>query len=375
MRSTLKFTKKNRTQTENYSETKFKLNPITVYRSSLTRAFSFCFTAFCLWLIYFNRQNFKMSHTWLRGSDIIIAMAGFPHVLLLLSLFCFLGDFSNNIFATAAALACPPAPCLCFRNILSCTSEDKRLKLKNIPALDSAADFSILDFRGNSISKLKGATWAQYQNAAYLNLKHNNLTEVNKLSFAGLFKLKYLFLSDNQIMFMTSYAFEPLLHIQLIDLSNNQLIGIQDDLFKSNSGFPYLKVLDLSNNHIVTIGCDAFGMLSQLLFLDIHTSQISIKTLGVILHKTKSVINLYLSHASKCCLCMFPSHARFYLSRTLELDCKDLKCEITLKKCYPNEENSLESVRPSCNQRIPEKTPNMNESKSLFRRNDFNYYI
>ncbi|KAK1172015.1 leucine-rich repeat-containing protein 37A-like [Acipenser oxyrinchus oxyrinchus] len=274
--------------------------------------------------------------------------------------------------------------------------KDKGLKLKNIPTLDSAVDFTILDFRGNSISKLKGAIWAQYQNAVYLNLKHNNLTEVNKLSFAGLFKLKYLFLSDNQIMFMTSYAFEPLLHIQLIDLSNNQLIGIQDDLFKSNSGFPNLKVLDLSNNHIVTIGCDAFGMLSQLSFLnmsgndldfigdrafenmtsltylDIHTSHISIKTLGVILHKKKGVINLYLSHATKCCLCMFPSHTRFYLSRTLELDCKDLKCEITLKKCYPNEENSLQSVRPSCNPTIPEKTPNMNESKSLFRNNDFN---
>ncbi|XP_038654256.1 leucine-rich repeat-containing protein 37A3-like isoform X2 [Scyliorhinus canicula] len=194
-----------------------------------------------------------------------------------------------------------------------------------------------------------------------LNLKGNRITDLIPETFDGLSHLKYLFLSYNQIRFIADYMFQPTPEIELIDISNNHLYAIQRDLFRTKHGLPSLKVLDLSNNNILILGPGAFSQLSSLhflnvsdnylsligdgafdhlssiIYLDLRATSISLDILKGILESTLNIVNLYISHTLKCCLCKYPQLDKLILARNVEINCKNIFCTISLMQCYTKE--------------------------------------
>ncbi|XP_078088849.1 uncharacterized protein LOC144506495 isoform X5 [Mustelus asterias] len=170
-----------------------------------------------------------------------------------------------------------------------------------------------------------------------------------------------LFLSYNQIRFIADYTFQPTPEIELIDFSNNHLYAVQRDLFRTKHGLPSLKVLDLSNNNILILGPGAFSQLSSLhflnisdnylsligngafdhlssiIYLDLRATSISLDILKGILESTINIVNLYISHTLKCCLCKYPHLDKLILTRNVEINCKNIICTISLMQCYTKE--------------------------------------
>ncbi|XP_072364377.1 uncharacterized protein [Scyliorhinus torazame] len=197
--------------------------------------------------------------------------------------------------------------------------------------------FSVLDFRDNNVSFIWKDNWLFYPST------------------------EYLFLSYNQIRFIADYMFQPTPEIELIDISNNHLYAIQRDLFRTKHGLPSLKVLDLSNNNILILGPGAFSQLSSLhflnvsdnylsligngafdhlssiIYLDLRATSISLDILKGILESTINIVNLYISHTLKCCLCKYPHLDKLILARDVEINCKNIFCTISLMQCYTKE--------------------------------------
>ncbi|XP_078390799.1 uncharacterized protein LOC144672718 isoform X2 [Cetorhinus maximus] len=197
--------------------------------------------------------------------------------------------------------------------------------------------FTVLDFRDNNVSFIWKDNWSFYPSA------------------------EYLFLSYNQIRFIADYMFQPTPEIELIDISNNHLYAVQRNLFRTKHGLPFLKVLDLSNNNILVLGPGAFSQLSSLhflnisdnylsligrgafdrlssiIYLDLRATSISLDILKGILENTINIVNLYISHTLKCCLCKYPHLDKLILTRNVEINCKNIFCTISLMQCYTKE--------------------------------------
>uniref|UniRef100_UPI00398EEE55 leucine-rich repeat transmembrane neuronal protein 1-like isoform X3 n=1 Tax=Pristiophorus japonicus TaxID=55135 RepID=UPI00398EEE55 len=268
---------------------------------------------------------------------------------------------------------CPPL-CRCYVNILSChpekpvgshshdevaspfetnttpQSENGSLMEHTMEALKQVPQgirgtmsgnvltrFTVLDFRDNNISFIWNDNWFVYPS------------------------VEYLFLSYNQIRFIADYMFQPTPDVELIDISNNKLFAVQRDLFRTKHGLRALKVLDLSNNNILVLGPGAFSQLSSLhfmnisdnylsligkgafdhlssvIYLDLRATSISLDVLKAILESTINIVNLYISHTLKCCLCKFPHLDKLILARNVEINCKNIFCTVTLMQCYTKE--------------------------------------
>lgn len=229
--------------------------------------------------------------------------------------------------------------------------------------------FTVLDFRDNNISFVWKDSWLVYPSVEYLNLKGNRLTDLIPESFEGLSRLKYLFLSHNSIRFIADYMFQPTTEIELIDISNNKLFAIQRDLFRTKHGLRFLKVLDLSNNNILVLGPGAFSQLSSIhflnvsdnylsligngafehldsvIYLDLRATSISLDILKSILESTTNIVNLYISHTLKCCLCKYPHLDKLILTRNVEINCKNIVCTISLIQCYTKEGQQTNNLK------------------------------
>ncbi|XP_072108162.1 uncharacterized protein [Mobula birostris] len=299
----------------------------------------------------------------------------------------------NGSWEAEQPAACPPM-CHCYINILSCHPEmplgshahggfssssesaattassnwNATGTLTQVPtgirgtmSGNVMTPFTVLDFRDNNISFIWKDNWLLFPRVEYLNLKGNRLTDLIPDTFEGLSLLKYLFLSYNSIRFIADYVFQPTPEIELIDISNNKLLAIQGDLFRTKHGLRFLKVLDLSNNDILIlspgafshlsslhflnisdnylslIGRGAFDKLNSVIYLDLRTTYISLDVLKSILESTSSIVNLYISHILKCCLCKFPQLNSLILTRNVEINCKNIFCTVTLVQCYTKE--------------------------------------
>ncbi|XP_069770795.1 leucine-rich repeat-containing protein 37B-like isoform X2 [Narcine bancroftii] len=248
-----------------------------------------------------------------------------------------------------------PARCRCYLNILSCHPQ-KPLEPPD-GAWNRTADtltrvpkgtrgtvsghvltpFSVLDFRDNNISFIWKDSWLAYPST------------------------EYLFLSYNSIRFIADYMFQPTPEIELIDISNNKLFAVQSNLFRTKHGLRFLKVLDLSNNNILVLGPGAFSQLSNLhflnisdnylsligngafdhlnsvIYLDLRATSISLDVLKSILESTTNIVNLYISHTLRCCLCKFPNLNKLILTRNVEINCKNIFCTVSQIQCYTKE--------------------------------------
>ncbi|XP_078088823.1 uncharacterized protein LOC144506495 isoform X2 [Mustelus asterias] len=280
----------------------------------------------------------------------------------------------------AAPHAVCPELCRCYINILSCHpaqpvgshSHDRlevthflvsgggkppRPKNHNITAEEESVDI-LVEVPQGIRGTMSGNVLTPF---TVLNLKGNRITDLIPETFEGLSHLKYLFLSYNQIRFIADYTFQPTPEIELIDFSNNHLYAVQRDLFRTKHGLPSLKVLDLSNNNILILGPGAFSQLSSLhflnisdnylsligngafdhlssiIYLDLRATSISLDILKGILESTINIVNLYISHTLKCCLCKYPHLDKLILTRNVEINCKNIICTISLMQCYTKE--------------------------------------
>ncbi|XP_078088859.1 uncharacterized protein LOC144506495 isoform X6 [Mustelus asterias] len=253
----------------------------------------------------------------------------------------------------AAPHAVCPELCRCYINILSCHpaqpvgshSHDRlevthflvsgggkppRPKNHNITAEEESVDilvevpqgirgtmsgnvltpFTVLDFRDNNVTFIWKDNWLFYPNAEYLNLKGNRITDLIPETFEGLSHLKYLDLSNNNILILGPGAFSQL---------------------------SSLHFLNISDNYLSLIGNGAFDHLSSIIYLDLRATSISLDILKGILESTINIVNLYISHTLKCCLCKYPHLDKLILTRNVEINCKNIICTISLMQCYTKE--------------------------------------
>uniref|UniRef100_UPI00398E8C16 leucine-rich repeat-containing G-protein coupled receptor 4-like isoform X5 n=1 Tax=Pristiophorus japonicus TaxID=55135 RepID=UPI00398E8C16 len=241
---------------------------------------------------------------------------------------------------------CPPL-CRCYVNILSChpekpvgshshdevaspfetnttpQSENGSLMEHTMEALKQVPQgirgtmsgnvltrFTVLDFRDNNISFIWNDNWFVYPSVEYLNLKGNRLTDLLPETFEGLTHLKYL------------------------DLSNNNILVLGPGAFSQLSS---LHFMNISDNYLSLIGKGAFDHLSSVIYLDLRATSISLDVLKAILESTINIVNLYISHTLKCCLCKFPHLDKLILARNVEINCKNIFCTVTLMQCYTKE--------------------------------------
>ncbi|XP_072364380.1 uncharacterized protein [Scyliorhinus torazame] len=170
--------------------------------------------------------------------------------------------------------------------------------------------FSVLDFRDNNVSFIWKDNWLFYPSTEYLNLKGNRITDLIPETFDGLSRLKYLDLSNNNILILGPGAFSQL---------------------------SSLHFLNVSDNYLSLIGNGAFDHLSSIIYLDLRATSISLDILKGILESTINIVNLYISHTLKCCLCKYPHLDKLILARDVEINCKNIFCTISLMQCYTKE--------------------------------------
>ncbi|XP_067871037.1 leucine-rich repeat-containing G-protein coupled receptor 4-like isoform X4 [Heterodontus francisci] len=247
-----------------------------------------------------------------------------------------------------------PHLCRCYINILSCH-----------PALP-VGSHSRDEVTFETGPTEAGTKSPHAKNHTTLEPSMETLTEVPQgirgtMSGNVLTPFTVLFLSYNQIRFIADYMFQPTPEIELIDISNNKVYAIQRDLFRTKHGLRSLKVLDLSNNNILVlgpgafsqlsslhflnvsdnylslIGTEAFDHLSSIIYLDLRATSISLDVLKSILESTINIVNLYISHTLKCCLCKYPHLNKLILTRDVEINCKNIFCTISLMQCYTKE--------------------------------------
>ncbi|XP_007899396.1 leucine-rich repeat-containing protein 37B-like isoform X2 [Callorhinchus milii] len=197
--------------------------------------------------------------------------------------------------------------------------------------------FTVLDFRDNNISFIWKNNWIFFTMTEYLNLKGNHITDLIPETFEGLSQLKYFDVSNNRLFAIQRDLFQTkhgLLKLKVLDLSSNDILVLGPSAF---SQLTNLHFMNISDNYLSLIGNGAFQHLSSIIYLDLRATSISLDVLRAILQSTTNIVNLYISHTLKCCLCKFPLLNHLILPRKVEINCKNIYCTVTLIQCYTKE--------------------------------------
>ncbi|XP_072796780.1 leucine-rich repeat-containing protein 37A3-like isoform X3 [Vicugna pacos] len=186
--------------------------------------------------------------------------------------------------------------CICSNESLSCTGLSPEERLQTVPVPQPSnynGTFTILDFRGNSISYVDENTWKPYRWTEKLILRDNSLTELRKDSFKGLLVLRYLDLSCNKIKFIERGTFESLPFLEFVNLGCNLIVDLSFGTFQAWHGMQFLQMIDLGKTEVSLTTIERILMIS-----------VELKKLILPSHRT-------------CCLCQF--------KKTIEVVCKTVK--------------------------------------------------
>ncbi|KAM5340237.1 leucine-rich repeat-containing protein 37A2-like [Glossophaga mutica] len=213
--------------------------------------------------------------------------------------------------------------CTCEIETLSCTGLSPKQRLHRVPVLypkTHNGSFTILNFKGNSISYINRDTWESYRWVEKLILSENNLRELHKDSSEGLLSLQYIDLSSNKIQLIKRNTFESMPFLQHVDLHNNLITNVRFGTFQAWHGMQFLHKLILSHNPLTTVEDPNLFKLPALRYLDMGTTQVSLTTVESILLMALKLRKLILPSHLACCLCQFKSSIEA-VSKTVELHC------------------------------------------------------
>ncbi|XP_072796451.1 leucine-rich repeat-containing protein 37A isoform X3 [Vicugna pacos] len=210
--------------------------------------------------------------------------------------------------------------CICSNEGLSCTGLSPEERLQTVPVPQPSnynGTFTILDFRGNSISYVDENTWKPYRWTEKLILRDNSLTELRKDSFKGLLVLRYLDLSCNKIKFIEHGTFESLPFLEFVNLGCNLIVDLSFGTFQAWHGMQFLQMINLSHNPLKTVEDSYLFKLPALRYLDLGKTEVSLTTIERILMISVELKKLILPSHRTCCLCQF--------KKTIEVVCKTVK--------------------------------------------------
>ncbi|XP_072432271.1 uncharacterized protein [Chiloscyllium punctatum] len=229
-----------------------------------------------------------------------------------------------------------PELCRCYINILSCHpakpvgshSHDAAVDLGEAAPTESSGNGS-----KSPHSKHNSNTTEEDENSMKI------LTEIpsgirGTMSGNVLTPFTVLDFRDNNVSFIwkDNWLFYP--GAEYLDLSNNNILVLGPGAFSQLSS---LHFLNISDNYLSLIGNGAFDRLSSIIYLDLRATSISLDVLKGILESTVNIVNLYISHTLKCCLCKYPHLDKLILTRNVEINCKNIFCTISLMQCYTKE--------------------------------------
>ncbi|XP_028361248.2 leucine-rich repeat-containing protein 37A2-like isoform X1 [Phyllostomus discolor] len=223
--------------------------------------------------------------------------------------------------------------CTCRNETLSCTGLSPKHRLHRVPVLYPQihnGSFTLLNFKGNSISYIDRDSWESYRWVEKLILSENYLTELHKDSFEGLLSLQYLDLSSNKIQLIERNTFESMPFLQQINLHNNLIANVRFGTFQAWHGMQFLHRLILSHNPLTTVEDSYLFKLPALRYLDMGATQVSLITVESILLMALKLRKLILPSHLACCLCQFKSSIEG-VSKTVKLHC-DSDC-LTHAQC------------------------------------------
>ncbi|XP_072796793.1 leucine-rich repeat-containing protein 37A isoform X5 [Vicugna pacos] len=210
--------------------------------------------------------------------------------------------------------------CICSNESLSCTGLSPEERLQTVPVPQPSnynGTFTILDFRGNSISYVDENTWKPYRWTEKLILRDNSLTELRKDSFKGLLVLRYLDLSCNKIKFIERGTFESLPFLEFVNLGCNLIVDLSFGTFQAWHGMQFLQMINLSHNPLTKVEDSYLLKLPALRYLDLGKTEVSLTTIERILMISVELKKLILPSHRTCCLCQF--------KKTIEVVCKTVK--------------------------------------------------
>ncbi|KAM8818078.1 leucine-rich repeat-containing protein 37B-like [Rhynchonycteris naso] len=256
--------------------------------------------------------------------------------------------------------------CTCRNETLSCVALGPKQRLRSVPVLQPSTDndtFTTLDLRGNAISSLDENTWKSYQHIEKLILSGNEITELKKDSFKGLLFLKYLDLSCNKIKFIERNTFESLPFLQHLNLSCNSLEKLSLRTFEAWHRMQFLYKIILNRNPLTTVEDPYLFELPALKYLDLGTTQVSLKTVETVIMKTPELEKLILPSRLSCCLCQFKDSIEA-VSETVKLHCEtacvgNTLCDEELSTAKATLIDAVKSHRKSTSTELtiePEKT-------------------
>ncbi|XP_023585207.1 leucine-rich repeat-containing protein 37A2-like [Trichechus manatus latirostris] len=179
--------------------------------------------------------------------------------------------------------------CICQNETLSCTGLPPEKRLLRVPVPEPNeynGTFTVLNFKGNSISYIEESTWKAYPWTEKLILSDNHLTELRKDSFEDLLSLQYLDLSCNKIQFIERRTFESLPFLKFINLRCNLIIEVGFGTFQAWHGMQFLYKVNLNHNPLTTVEDSYLFKLPALKYLDMGATQVSLTTVENILRMT-----------------------------------------------------------------------------------------
>ncbi|XP_072796705.1 leucine-rich repeat-containing protein 37A isoform X3 [Vicugna pacos] len=186
--------------------------------------------------------------------------------------------------------------CICSNESLSCTGLSPEERLQTVPVPQPSnynGTFTILDFRGNSISYVDENTWKPYRWTEKLDL------------------------SCNKIKFIERGTFESLPFLEFVNLGCNLIVDLSFGTFQAWHGMQFLQMINLSHNPLKTVEDSYLFKLPALRYLDLGKTEVSLTTIERILMISVELKKLILPSHRTCCLCQF--------KKTIEVVCKTVK--------------------------------------------------
>ncbi|XP_051872791.1 uncharacterized protein LOC127570908 isoform X2 [Pristis pectinata] len=222
-----------------------------------------------------------------------------------------------------------PTMCRCYINILSCHPEG--------PVGSHAHDQSSSTFESAATTESSRSPHDGSRN--HTENATDTLTQVptgirGTMSGNVLTPFTVLDFRDNNISFIWKDSWLVYPSVEYLDLSNNNILVLGPGAFSQLSS---LHFLNISDNYLSLIGEGAFDHLNSVIYLDLRATSISLDILKSILESTTNIVNLYISHTLKCCLCKFPHLDKLILTRNVEINCKNIFCTVSLIQCYTKE--------------------------------------